>query len=87
MPKAVRFILPQTSYRGTLARVHFLQCFLLFNSIGILLPPPASYIFISVCMHVSVCVFVCQQHDNLKISNVLIPKFVGLMDIAQGQTG
>ena len=33
---------------------------------------------------VCVCVFVCQQ-GNLKISDVLIRKFLELMDTAQGQ--
>ena len=40
--------------------------------------PPGGYVFIRVC----VCVFVC-QHDNLKNINVLIQKFIELMDVAR----
>jgi hypothetical protein len=39
----------------------------------------------SVCLQ-CLCVFV-SQHDNLKISNVLIGNFVGLIGISQGQCG
>ena len=44
---------------------------------AIYLPPPRGYVFICICM--CVCLPL-SRHDNLKISNVLIRTFSGLID-------